>query len=222
MTDLWLAAGWMGWLGLGIGAVVLLHRRGLPGTTARDLVHVGAGSWVLGWPWWEGTATPLSIVYAAVLGASVVPWVGGSWSPVAAIQRALAEGDERWTGVVLYTVSAALFTTLGLLWAPLPAGAALLALALGDGLGGAVGLRWGRHRYQLPGGKARSFEGSVAVGLFSSLAVFLAAVWLGPMLPLAVVLTAGLLAAIAEAVSPRATDNLLLPLTVWGWLTLTT
>lgn len=220
MTDLLLAAAWLAWLALGLGVVLALHRRGLPGSTARDLVHVGAGSWVLGWPWWQTSLVPVSIVLGAAALVPALPHLSGRLA--SALPRALAEGDERWSGVALYTASVALFTILGLSGQPFPAGAALLALALGDGLGGAIGSRWGRRRYRLPWTKARSVEGSLAVALFATLGVLLAAATLGAAPSVGVVLGAGVLAALAEAASPRASDNLVLPLVVWGWLSLLT
>lgn len=218
MSDLLLALAWLGLLVGGLGAVLLLHRKGLPGNLARDLVHVGAGSWVLGWPWWRGVWVPLVIVLSAMALTFAVPWLGRVVLPLGALRRTLASGSERWEGVALYTLSVAVFTADGLLFAPVPAGAALLALALGDGLGGTVGQHWGRHPYRLPWAKPKSLEGSVAVFVFATLGVLVAGAWLHPAVSLPVALGAGLLAALAEALAPASSDNLLLPATVWAWI----
>ena len=219
MSDPILALMWMCILVVGVGGVWLLHRyAGLPGTVARDLVHVGAGSWVLGWPAWHGPAVPLGIVAMAVLLVLLVPRLAERVTPLGALQRALASGTERWSGIVLYTVAVAMLTADGLLFSPMPAGAAMLALALGDGLGGAVGLRLGRRRYRVPWGKTKTLEGSIAVAGFSTLGVLFAGTWLHSAVPLSLAVGAGLVASVAEALSPEATDNLLLPAAVWAWL----
>lgn len=215
MSDPLLAAAWLGFLAIGLLLVGGLRALGLPSTHARDLVHVGAGSWVLGWPWWEGRAWPLGIAYGAVLVAVGLPRLLPDSAPARALRHTLATGAETWTGVALYTVSVAAFTTLGLAVEAFPAGAALLALALGDGLGGAVGLRFGRHRFRVPGAKQKTIEGSVAVGVFAAVGVSIAGLVLGASTPPLLLVLSGLVAAGAEALSPRSSDNLLLPAAVW-------
>ena len=82
-----------------------------------------------------------------------------------------------------------------------------------------MGLGFGRHHFRLPGAKRKSLEGALAVAVFSTAGVGLAArlfsVPLGP----GVAALAGLAAALAEAASPRATDNVVVPACVWAFLT---
>src|SRR5262249_23294196 len=98
---------------------------------------------------------------------------------------------------------------------PVPTAAGLLALALGDGLGGLVGRLWGRHRYRVPWAKTKRLEGTLVVAVFAALGAAIAAQRVGLPLPAGRLLAAGLAAAVAEALAPRATDNLLVPLAVW-------
>lgn len=137
------------------------------------------------------------------------------------LRSALSDGNERWSGIVLYTLSFAVFTAAGLgtRWT-FPAGAALLALALGDGLGGAVGVRFGRHRFQLGAAKPKSLEGCIGVWLFSAIGVAVAGWLFGARVPPGTLALTGLVAALAEAVAPRATDNVLVPAAVFGCLAL--
>jgi len=218
VTDLGLALGWAGVLVVGLGGAVGLHRLGLARTYTRDLVHVGAGVWVVGWPRWHGTAIPIAIPVAAALATLLVPW--SRTGPLAGLRGALADGDERWTGIVLYTGSFAVFTTLALVDRPLPAGAALLALALGDGIGGAVGRRFGKHFYAAPGGKRKSLEGSVVVAIGAAAGVAIASWALRAPVGPGVIAVAAIVAALAEAIAPRATDNAVVPVAVWAFLRL--
>ena len=210
-ADVGLAFLWVAILLGGLGAAAGLSRWGLRRTHVRDVLHVGAGIWPLGWPFWHGLLAPLAIVWGALVAMAAVPLLASRLPRVAHLQQAVTSETERWSGLVLYTLSVAVLTTVGLLTRPFASAAALLALALGDGVGGAVGLAFGRHRYRVPGGKAKSLEGSAAVALFSTAGVWLAARWFSVPLPGGVALLAGAVAALAEAVSPRATDNVVLP-----------
>ena len=218
MTDLGLALGWAGVLVVGLGGAVRLHRLGLARTYTRDLVHVGAGVWVLGWPWWRGTGAPIAIPVAAALATLLAPL--SKSGPVARLRGALAGGDERWTGIVLYTGSFAVFTTLAFADHSFPAGAALLALALGDGIGGIIGRRFGKHFYAAPGGKRKSLEGSVVVAIGAAAGVAVASWALGAPVGPGMIAGAAIVAALAEAMAPRATDNAVVPVAVWAFLRL--
>ena len=209
MNDALVAAGSGGVLGLGLGGAILLAKLGLPRTYVRDLVHVGTGVWVLGWPLWSSPVAPIAIT----AGAAAVTLAGPR-----PLRDALTGGDERWTGVAVYVVTYAAFTALAFLDHPFPAAAALLALSLGDGIGGAVGRRFGKHHFQAPGGKRKSLEGSLTVAILAAAGVALASAWFGAGAGIAIIVLAGLVAAIAEAAAPRGTDNALVPACVWLFL----
>ncbi len=220
MSDLALTLAWSGVLSAGIGGAVLLRHLGLAATYVRDLLHVGAGIWVIGWPWWDGALLAIAMVSAVALVVAEVPQLRRRHRAAARLHDAVTGGDERWGGLILYTVSYAVFTAVGLLGDPRPAAAALLALSLGDGVGGAIGRRFGRHRFRAPGGKWKSIEGSAAVAVMAMVGAALAGAFLGGSLGTARILCAGLVASAAEAAAPRGTDNLLVPASVWLALTL--
>ncbi len=215
MTDLALAGCWLGVLGLGLTACVIAHGFGLPSTYVRDVLHIGAGVWVLGWPLWHGGALPIAIVAAVAAGTVILPLVAPHSRIAAKVVRSVTNGDERWTGLIHYTAMYASFTALALVVDPFPAGAALLALSLGDGIGGAVGRDFGRHHYQVPGGKRKSFEGSLVVMLAAAAGTALAAHLFGREISIAMALVLGAVASLVEAIAPRSTDNLLIPIAVW-------
>jgi dolichol kinase len=215
MVDAGYAAVWVGILLGGFALALGLGRAGMARTHVRDVLHVGAGIWPLGWPSWQGMLAPLAIVWGALFGMAAVPALSRHVRLVKRLQDSVTSESEGWGGLVLYTLSVAVLTTVGLWKLPFAAAGALLALALGDGVGGAVGLAFGRHHFSVPGGKKKSLEGSLAVAFFAALGVLLAARWFSVPLGLFMAVVAGLLAALAEALSPRATDNVVVPASVF-------
>jgi dolichol kinase len=217
MTDAALTLVWLAILGAGVGLCMLLHRRGVAATSVRDLLHVGAGVWVLGWPFWHVAWVPIAVAGAVTAGIAVTPYLPFT----APLRDSVAAGDERWQGLTLYAFAVTGLTAVGLVVGSVPAAAALWALALGDGLGGLVGRRWGRHFYSAPGGKPKSLEGSVAVAVFAAAGVGLAAAWFRAPLASWQIGAAGAIAALAEAVAPRTGDNVVVPVAVWSFLAVT-
>jgi phytol kinase len=215
VTDLELAGMWITVLVAGVVGCALAHAAGLASTYVRDLLHVGAGVWVLGWSAWDGVAVPVALATSITAGVALAPTVAARWRPAARFTRSVSGPDESWTGLVLYGVSYTWLTAFGLAVDPFPAGVALLALSLGDGVGGAVGRRFGRHRYRVGDAKTKSLEGSIAVAVAAAAGILVAAqVFAAPLSPVAVLLLAAI-AALVEAFSPRSTDNLLVPAAVF-------
>ena len=220
MNDALLLAMWLMLVLGAIGFCVAARRAGVAATHLRNLVHVGAGLWPLGWAFWHDPAAPVTLALAGAGATFAVPALAGRARALASFRDSIADGDERWSGVQVYGVTFAAATALAFVSSPFAPAAALLALALGDGVGGAVGRRFGRRFFAVAGGKRKSLEGSAAVALLSAAAVALAAhVFSAPIPPLAIA-AAGLLAAVAEAVSPAASDNAVLPAAVWAFLAL--
>lgn len=215
VTDSLLALLWVVVLVLGSSAVVLARSRGLPPTHARDALHVGAGVWVLGWPWWNGLVAPMAIVGVALLAVGLVPAVAARLPAIDRFRGSVAAGDEKYLGLVLYTASFAAMTGIGLARRPFPAAAALMALALGDGLGGLLGRRFGRRTYSTGLGKRKTLEGSAAVAVFTAIGVLVAAEVFDVELGAWTLLVLALVAAAAEALAPRGTDNIAVPAAVW-------
>lgn len=215
MSDAMFAMLWLAVLGGGVVAAILLRAFGVASTYVRDMLHIGAGVWVLGWPWWTGDAFPIAITAAALCAMLAIPTIARRARLAKKFEQSVTGGDEHWGGLVLYTTSYAIFTAIGVAADPFHAGAALLSLSLGDGVGGAVGRAVGRHHYRAPGGKRKSLEGSAIVGLAATAGVLVAALVFGVSLPVYVALALGAIAALTEAFSPRGTDNLLIPVAVF-------
>jgi phytol kinase len=200
----------------GLGVCLWLARQGLSRSYVRDVLHVGAGVWPLGWAAWQSPWVPTAVATVGFAVLVAVPLLGRRLEAARSLERAVSGDGEAWSGLVLYGFSAAALTAVGLVGrSPAPAAAGLLALALGDGLGGLVGRRWGKHRYRVPWAKTKSVEGTLVVAVLGALGAAIASLWFGAPPAVVRVLGAGLAAAIAEAVAPRATDNLGVPLAVW-------
>jgi len=216
VNDLLLTLGWGAFLIAGLGVVVVLRRLGVGSTYTRDLVHIGAGAWVLGWRLWSSWVAPVGVTVVAATTMFALPRIHAREAD--RVRDALTGGDERWGGVALYTVSNVIFTVLAFADDAHPAASALLALSLGDGIGGAVGRRFGRHLFTAPGGKRKSIEGSLTVAVMSIVAVLVACRCFGRCATPPIALGAGVVAALAEAFAPRGTDNLVVPVAVWAVL----
>lgn len=215
MSDLgWLAL-WLTIGGAGVAAVIALRALGLRATYARDLLHVGAGCWALGWPAWHGAAAPLALAAAVSVGLARVPTLARAVPLAARLQHTVTSGDERWLGLVHYGLAATALTAIAVAGHGFAAAVGLWALALGDGPGGAIGRRFGRHRFRLAWAKAKSLEGAAAVAIGAALGALAAGAWFAHPVALPVALLIGAIAAIAEAAAPRSTDNLLVPAAAW-------
>jgi dolichol kinase len=222
MTDLTLGAIWLGVLVAGIGGCVVLHAFGVASTYIRDVLHIGAGVWIAGWPLWHGDVVPIAIVTMAAVITAALPAIARHDELARKIVTSVTNGEEHWTGLVHYTAVYAVFTAIGEVGEPFPAAAALLSLSLGDGIGGAIGRAFGRHRYRAPGAKMKSLEGSVAVFLAATAGAFLAMHLCHRDIAVLPLLGLGLVASVAEALAPRGTDNLLIPIAVWTAATVMT
>jgi dolichol kinase len=215
MADGFQAAVWVALLAFALLGCIGLRAIGLATTYVRDLLHVGAGAWVFGWPFWHSGAAPKAITIAASLGLLTVPPLSARVRLLAGFQRSVSDENEPFGGLTFYALSFAAMTWLAFRFDPFPAAAALLALALGDGIGGAIGRRFGLHFFAVPGGKLKSLEGSAAVAIAAGLGGWIASAYFGAAAHPLVVIGIGLVASAAEALAPRGSDNLLLPTAVY-------
>ncbi|OUL24119.1 phosphatidate cytidylyltransferase [Nostoc sp. T09] len=190
----------------------------------RKIIHVGAGMWVFGvlllFNHWEIGIVPFASFIA-------VNYLLYRYRVVSAMDT-----DDSSPGTVYFAISVTLL--FGLLWRPsgpidsVPiAVAGVMAMTWGDALAALIGRRFGKHKYQV-GNSVRSWEGSVAMFLSSTTAIFLVLLLLpgSSLSPLAVsygvdrailaAVVSGALATLAEGVSPHGTDNLSVPLMTAG------
>lgn len=199
----------------------LLH---VPPNLTRKIIHVGAGMWVFG---------VLLLFNRWVIG--IVPFASFIAVNYLLYRYRLIRAmdtDDSSPGTVYFALSVTLL--FALLWRPngpvdyVPiAVAGVMAMTWGDALAALIGRRFGKHKYQILN-SVRSWEGSLTMFLASTTAIFLVLILLpGSLLsPLAVAygvdkavfaaLVSGILATLAEGVSPHGTDNLTVPLVTSG------
>lgn len=193
----------------------------------RKVIHIGAGMWVFGvlllFQNWQIGIIP----FATFIGVNYLFY---RYRVIGAMDTA-----DSSPGTVYFAISVTLLFTL--LWRPdtpgdnaLIAVAGVMAMTWGDALAALIGRRWGKHQYQI-GNSVRSWEGSAAMLVASTVAIFLVLLLLpgSRLSPLAVsistskaflvALISAVVATLAEAVSPYGTDNLSVPLiaagTIW-------
>ncbi|MFN6475589.1 phosphatidate cytidylyltransferase [Nostoc sp. DedQUE07] len=190
----------------------------------RKVIHIGAGMWAFGvlllFKNWEIGIIP----FATFIGLNYLFY---RYRIIGAMDT-----QDSSPGTVYFAISVTLL--FGLLWRPdgpvdsvAIAVAGIMAMTWGDALAALIGRRFGQHKYQV-GSSVRSWEGSAAMFIASTVVIFLVLLLLpGSLLsPLAKPLSFGwalltavitaTFATLAEAVSPHGTDNLSVPLTAAG------
>lgn len=177
----------------------------------RTCLHIAMGFWVFTW-----------FLFKTRIGAIITPIIAIVALIVTSrkVKERFSKEKEKHIGLIIYSLSVTWVTSFFWqeqtgTWLWIGAGT-LLTLALGDGLGGLVGEKYGNHTYQLPWAKEKSLEGSLGVGLGAVCALIIAQVIFGSLcpprpLPLLVGATTAM---IIEFISPRHTDNFFLPLSV--------
>lgn len=196
----------------------------------RKVIHVGAGMWIFGVLWlfdnWEIGILP----FATFIGVNYLLY---RYRIVSAMDT-----QDSSPGTVYFAVSVTLL--FGLLWRPdgqidsVPiAATGVMAMTWGDALAALIGKRFGQHKYQV-GNSVRTWEGSLAMFVASTIAIFLVllllpgsflspqAITFGTERILLAAVLSGALATLAEGISPHGTDNLSVPLVAAGvvWLVL--
>jgi phytol kinase len=110
-----------------------------------------------------------------------------------------------------------------------------MAMTWGDALAALIGQNFGKHQYKI-GNSVRSWEGSAAMFLAATTAIFLVLLLLpgslfSPLIPVLSInqviigtLIGGICATMMEAIAPHGIDNLTVPIVTSGvlWLSLKT
>ncbi|PDV96930.1 diacylglycerol/polyprenol kinase family protein [Candidatus Chloroploca asiatica] len=218
------------WIALGVsyvyaGGLLFLAEavrrwRGYPQDFTRKIVHIGAGMWVFGVlalfdTWYIGI-----IPFATFIFINYILW---RYKVLGAM-----DAEDSTPGTVYFALAITiLFVAFWRTDSPSDRGyiaaAGTMAMTWGDSMASLLGRRFGRHKYTVLG-STRSFEGSAAMLVASTLAMFLTLLLVpgSALSPLSAPLGAGmaltaafagaLVATVAEAVSPAGTDNLSVPL----------
>ena len=200
LTGLALITAWLG--AVFIFASLISKRWPQQQELSRKVVHIGAG-FALPIAW--ATEIPLSLALAAAALASSLALINHRWRLLASI-----EDVGRFSyGTVAYGASITIL--LAFFW-PQRADlvcAAVLTMALADGLAGLLGANFSSHRWQIFG-QTKSIIGTATMALVTLLVLAL----LLPNLPWHVVIAIATSATLLEQFSWAGLDNLTVPLLV--------
>jgi dolichol kinase len=199
-----------------VALILVSDRLPLPEAARRKFLHAMIGNLPFIIPFFTASIYPFLVASPFIL----VTFLVTPYSPVKGLRERLPglaniteEGHHM--GLILYAIS---YSVLAYLYGlqPYVIAAGILPMAYGDSLAALVGMRHGRHRYRVF--ETKSLEGSAAMfvaslaafGLslayFSYLYGFSLGNQLVPALAVAAVVT------VAEAVSPKGLDNVLVPI----------
>lgn len=186
----------------------------------RKIIHVGAGMWVLGILWLFDNWQIGIIPFASFIGINYLLYRDR-------LIKAM-DSDESSPGTVYFAISVTLLFML--LWRPgsihdqvAVAVAGTMTMTWGDAFAALIGKGFGKHQYQV-WQSTRSWEGSLTMFVVSVTVIFLVLMLLpGSLLSpltlpwsvipaLIIALIGGIFATLVEAISPRGTDNLTVPL----------
>lgn len=204
--------------GIFAGAEFAHRRFRLDPEVTRKITHVAGGSLALFLPHFfqsHWTVLVLGLLFFLVL----------LLTKYKALIRSIHDVERSTNGemyfplaLALTYLAASLTDTFDLYWA------AILALTLGDTMAWLIGKHYGKYKYQIFG-DWKSVEGSVAIGLTCT-AIIVGFLFIrNPETAARILIMAplvGTFAAIMEAISPRGTDNLTIPLGTWFLLWLLT
>ncbi|MGQ4912710.1 MAG: diacylglycerol/polyprenol kinase family protein [Candidatus Thorarchaeota archaeon] len=194
----------------------------------RKIVHLFAGAavWTVPYyphPW---VATLVALTFAIMLGLMNSDRFGRFFEAMARPED-LEHGSVRgpfWYAVSI-TILTGIFTLTGNDATYFIPAAAIHIMMLGDGMSAPIGIKYGKNHTRTILGSKRSLQGSLALFLFGFLGVLVAFWWFGIYSTQALVgpggimmyeiiilaLVGSLTATLVELVSPKGTDNILLP-----------
>ncbi len=193
-----------------VGGVIFLMKLlkdKLARETRRKLTHMSMGIWPLFWFGFQHHFAAFLVPLIVTIMLALAPKT---------IRELFSKGEEKHIGLVLYAFSFTVITYF--LYKHSAGAAAIFALAFADGFGGWIGRRYGKHTYHVPWSKPKTFEGSLGVFVASAISVIVAQLLFPPVIgPLAIII-GGIIAAAAEGLSPKHSDNIFVPFCLGAFL----
>ena len=173
---------------------------------SRKVIHIGAGS-VVPMAWWFAIPKPVAIGAAGVV--TVLIALNHRWRWVAAME----DVDRTSYGTVAY--AGAITLLLCLFWPQRPDAicAAVLVMALGDGLAGLIGRGLNSPQWTIFG-QRKSIAGTFTMAVVSLLVLLAVGRLSGTMPSPVVIMLIGTCAVIFEQLSSAGLDNLSVPISV--------
>ncbi len=196
------------------GTVALLDffvKKGLSPEISRKIIHIAAGSWLIFWLFYDAThwTKYLNVLPAFLWTLLLLYKVFFSKLDDKAVQTMTRTGDRRelLKGPLYFTI---VMTIMGTVFYNSPVALTAMGfLGWGDGLAPVIGKKFGKIKYTIV--TAKTLEGSFAFLFFGFFgAVGFHYLLIGSFKPFEL-LFCGIIAALAEAVSPKDIDNLIIP-----------
>ena len=185
----------------------LRKAKGYSPAFTRKIIHVGVGNWVFLWPlffrhWFIAMIPPLSFIFINYA------------SYRKELIKAMEVKERAGLGTVYYAFSNTVLVAASCYINRLIVGAVgVMIMTWADGLADVIGRRVGKHKYTV-GGSTKSVEGSIGFLIIAIIASAITLAYYGYSVAAALptLLIISLASTIVEAVSPKGTDNLTVPL----------
>ena len=192
----------------------------LPKNLSRKFLHIMIGNFIWVIPFFTYITFPLNFPFFVASPFILLTFLVSPGTPIKSLtQRLSGLGDVTFGGhaygLVFYAIS---YTILAAFFSDRPwiIAAGIIPLAYGDAAASIVGLKWGRHQFNVFAKK--SIEGSLTMFAVCFLVLTASFGFFGYLYPLSVTsfilasLGAALVATVSEALTPRGLDNIAVPL----------
>jgi phytol kinase len=205
-----------------IGIILLTGKikNRLPTNISRKFLHIMIGNLCFIIPFFSFNTFPINFPFFVAAPFILLTLLVSPISPIKSLTSKMAgltdvtSGGHNY-GLVLYAIS---YTLLALFFSSKAyiIAVGILPMAYGDAAASLIGLKMGRHQYNIFCKK--SVEGSIAMFCISYLALMLSLVFFSFFYPLSlftimiVPLAVAIVAMICEALTPKGLDNLTVPL----------
>jgi phytol kinase len=192
----------------------------LPKNLARKFLHIMIGNFIWIIPFFTYVAFPLNFPFFVAAPFILLTFLVSPGTPFKDLTKKLSGlGDVTFGGhtyglvfyAISYTILAAFFSNQPWLIA-----AGIIPLAYGDAAASIVGLKWGKHQFNISAKK--STEGSLTMFATCFLVLTASFAFFGFLYPLPITnyllasLGAAVVATLSEALTPRGLDNLAVPI----------
>lgn len=179
---------------------------------ARKFLHISMGNLVFFLPLFESYALVVAIPAVFIVGNYLM----SPYSPVKSLKMNTFEAGHGF-GTIYYAISLTILAALSFA-RPDFIFLAFLPLAYGDGFAAYIGVRATKYRFRAIGGE-KSLNGTIALFVASFFSSYLGTLVFGSSL-LLISLIIAVCATILELISPKGTDNLVMPLGLYSILLL--
>ncbi|KNF08255.1 dolichol kinase [Gottschalkia purinilytica] len=188
-------------------STVLTNLKIISGEWSRKFIHIAVCNWWIAAMYFFDSPLEASIVPALFV---FVNYISYKKQLFKAMER---DGSKNDLGSVYYAISLLILSILTFRDSSYAyvGGIGIFTLGYGDGFAAAVGSRYGKRRYKV-GNVTKSVEGTLAMFIFSFLAIFITLSIYNPNNTIVISLILALFATLVEAITPFGLDNLTVPL----------